>query len=510
VRGRVLSQRRISGYSRVGDWGPCLSHDDNRRHLGKKFQEKQRFTNFGPILEQITISGFRGVASLELELRSPVTALSGLNGTGKSTIAQLAACAYRPLGSDFGPRNYVRDYFPVSALDPQPFSDEARVVYDYAAATQATQQVTVSRASKEWSGYKRQPERLTHYVGLTSFLPKIEKRDFSVYGGARVELGASHPVQEQTRLALQKVLGLSYQEADFTRVILGKQAADLARVLRSGQRYSENHMGFGEGRMFYLVNLLESTPERSLFVIEEPETSLHGDAQSRLAEYFVEVADRRRHQIIVTTHSSAILDRLARESVVYLRREPGGAVSATTGLSTYQVDSYLHVHHKNDATICVEDDFAQALVTEVLRAADPDLLAGISFLTVGSHDNLRKTVPILRSAGLRALAVTDSDCDDAGENYVMSMPGTVAPEKEVFDDEDVRMFFGAEPYRLDTEPHTASQPDHHRWVGTIANALALPDAVITTEACRVFVATRPEGYFDALVHFIRSTLADHS
>jgi len=448
------------------------------------------------------------VASLELDIRSPVTALSGLNGTGKSTIAQLAACAYRPLGTDFGPRNYVRDYFPVSALDPQPFSDEARVIYDYAAATQATQQVTVSRASKEWSGYKRQPERLTHYVGLTSFLPKIEKRDFSVYGGARVELGASHPVQDQTRLALQRVLGLSYQEADFTRVILGKQEADLARVLRGGQRYSENHMGFGEGRMFYLVNLLESAPQGSLFVIEEPETSLHGDAQTRLAEYFVEVANRRKHQVILTTHSSAVLDRLARESVVYLRREPDGTVSATTGLSTYQVDSYLHEHHKNDATICVEDDFAQALLTEVLRAADKDLLVGASFLKLGSHDTLRKAVPILRSANLRALAVTDSDCADEGKDYVMSLPGTLPPEKEVFNDPLVRAYFADEPYRLEIEPLTASETDHHRWAKAIATALSLDPAVVIAEACRVFVATRSSGYFDALTAFVRTTLAD--
>lgn len=75
-----------------------------------------------------------------------------------------------------------------------------------------------------------------------------------------------------------------------------------------------------------MVNTLETAPPKSLVIFEEPETSLHGDAQVRLAQYFVEVALRRGHQIIITTHSSAILGQLGRDSVVYLRRTPLGVV----------------------------------------------------------------------------------------------------------------------------------------------------------------------------------------
>jgi len=485
-----------------------VSFDDTRRRLAKRFKPQARYANFGPILERVEVSGFRGVPDLDMTIESPVIALSGLNGTGKSTVAQLLVCAYRGDRS-IAPRHYVKDYFPVSVLDPRPFTDDARVVFQYATDIPgASQQVTVSRAAVEWSGYKRQPERTSFYVGMTTFLPKVERRDFSVYGGARLTLGSSSPVSDQARRAMQTIIGVPYEEADFTRVMFVGRELDLAMVTRGGQRYSENHMGFGEGRMFYLVNLLESAPSASLFVIEEPETSLHGDAQVRLAQYLVEVAYRRKHQIVMTTHSAAILDQLSRESVVYLRREPSGEVSATVGLSTYQVDSYLHNHARSAATFCVEDGFAEVLVVEMLRHCAPDLLAGLSFLHSGDPASLKAAVGILAGAGLRVVGVTDTDMQDDGRDGVMSLPGSSAPEVEVFESQAVRDLFAAEPYRIDVAQTLASAADHHSYPDAIAAVVSSPPESISTEACRAFIQSVPTTEFDEVITFIRSTFAD--
>jgi predicted ATPase len=486
-----------------------MSFDDTRKSLAAKFRAETRFANFGPVLERVNVSGFRGISDLELPIESPVVAISGLNGTGKSTVAQLLVCAYRG-DPAIAPRHYVKDYFPVSVLDPQPFTDGARVMYEYATEIPgASQQVTVSRAAVEWSGYKRQPRRRCYYVGVTSFLPKVEKRDFTVYGsGAAATMDHLNPVADGTRVALASILGMAYDEAGFARVSRWGRSLDLAMVTRSTQTYSENHMGFGEGRMFYLVNLLESAPERSLFVIEEPETALHGDAQVRLAKYFVDVANRRRHQIVMTTHSSSILGQLSRSSVAYLRREPGGDVSATIGLSTYQVDSYLHEHGKAGAAICVEDDFAQILVTEVLRAKAPDLLSGVNFMPVGDRKAVASAVSLFTRMGLRSVGITDSDMTDVGANGVLSLPGYYAPELEVFQAQAVRDHFAAVPYSIDVAERLATVNDHHQFVRSVATALTVPEDSIATEACRAFVLGAAAGYFDDVVEFVRIALSD--
>ena len=69
-------------------------------------------------------------------------------------------------------------------------------------------------------------------------------------------------------------------------------------------------MGFGEGRILYTVDKLENSPQKSLFIIEEPETSLRESAQHKFAKYLLEVCIRKQHQIILSTHSSVIIDAL--------------------------------------------------------------------------------------------------------------------------------------------------------------------------------------------------------
>lgn len=479
--------------------------------MSKKFSGSSRFANFGPALQSMEVYGFRGIKELELTFDSPIIALSGLNGTGKSTIAQLAVCGYRALPAGSLRRFYVRSFFPVSAADPEPFAQDARVVYSYCSGeSTGPQQVTVSRAAVEWSGYKRQPQRECHYIGAAQFIPKVERQDFSVYGGSLLELGQTRNMSADTAKHIKNILGLAYENLSFTEVTHHKRSAELAMATRNGQSYSENHMGFGEGRVVYMVNAMETAPKQSLFVLEEPETSLHGDAQRGLAQYLVDVALRQGHQVIMTTHSRAILEELGRESVIYLRRNPDGSLSATPGLSSYQIDSYLAGQRKSQSgiTICVEDNFARHLIIEILRRCDTDLLAGCTVLPVGSDQDVLRAVSLLRDAGLRVAGLVDGDVKLSGDEFVMSLPGTRAPEIEVFSDPAVRSHFADEPYKIVTEGILASTADHHGYAAAIASCLMLDESFVATEACRAYASARSPADFASIDTFLRSKLGD--
>ncbi|MEZ0384000.1 AAA family ATPase [Mycobacterium sp. pW045] len=90
-----------------------MSHDDNVRKLAGKFRLDNRYTNFGPVVQSLEIRGFRGISELTLEFQSPITALSGLNGTGKSTIAQLTSCGYRKAVTAALQRYYIKGFLSV-------------------------------------------------------------------------------------------------------------------------------------------------------------------------------------------------------------------------------------------------------------------------------------------------------------------------------------------------------------------------------------------------------------
>lgn len=449
------------------------------------------------------------MADLSLAFDSPITAFSGMNGTGKSTIAQLLTCGYRKAVTAALPRYYVKDFFPVSAADPEPFTSDAQVVYAYCVEKGAEpQRVTVSRKLREWSGYKRQPERSCYYIGFTQFIPKVERRDLSIYGGHALEIGNSRPLSADAAENVAAILALPYDGLDFTEVRHSSRSAELAMATRNGRRYSENHMGFGEGRVVYMVNTMESAPAQSLFVLEEPETSLHGDAQRRLARYLVEVSSRRGHQIVITTHSSAILSELGRDSVVYLQRQPDGTIKAAMGLSTYQIDSYLHsAADKNKAVICVEDDFARHLTIEIMRHCNSYLLSGSSVLPIGSAQDIPSAVDVLRSAGLRAVGVRDGDMPSAG-TYVNSLPGSEPPEKVVFNDQAVREHFALEPYSVSLPELLSGVSDHHDYLKVVATRLMLDETYVAIEACRVYASNRGQGEFSSMLGFLQEHLED--
>jgi predicted ATPase len=484
-----------------------MSHDDNLRHLRNKFKQSSRYANFGSLIESVQVSGFRGIDSLRLEVTSPILAISGLNGTGKTSLVQLLAAAYRAPSSGWPPRSYVVSWFPVSVVDPRPFTDEAQVRYEYSEAD-GTQRLTVTRVVDKWSGYKRQPQRAVHYIGISYFLPKIEKRDFSVYGGARLQMGRSRSITDIARDRLSFVMGLDYEEASFAEVSVPGKTGELAMVKRGPQRYSENNMGFGEARMFYVISTMEEAAKKSLFVLEEPETSLHGEAQRRFAQYLVDVVDRRGHQVVMTTHSRAIMSELGRESVVLLRRESTGILTATPGLSTYQIDSYLNSGAGNVATICVEDGFAETMVREMLRHCEPDLLSGLGFVNAGDVASLAPAVQLLASAGRRVVGISDTEQTHAGAGNVFALPGEQVPEKVVFRNTSVKSYF-AETYGIQVDDVLAGIPDHHDYARTLAKAANTSASFVEMEACRVWAQTAVPGHFDEVMSFIRSVVLDN-
>lgn len=81
-------------------------------------------------LSGMTVSGFRGVQECHVEFNSPVTAISGINGSGKSIFLHLAACSYDDPGTS--KRNSVSSYFPVIPNVDEPINSEAEVEFFYA------------------------------------------------------------------------------------------------------------------------------------------------------------------------------------------------------------------------------------------------------------------------------------------------------------------------------------------------------------------------------------------
>jgi predicted ATPase len=475
--------------------------------LQSKYSEKNRYSNFGPCLRKIHIHGFRGVSSLDFEIDFPITAVTGLNGAGKSTIGQLAICAYKKPSTSFDyKRQYIKDFFPVSPADPKPISDEAKVIYCYETNDYKKQQeVTLSRKQSAWSDYKRQPERHCYYVGFTVYIPKVERRDLSVYGGSTLQFTEKRDIDNEVIKKMARIIGHKYDDVTFQGVSHKGKESEVGIASRLGYSYSENNMGFGEGRILYIVDKLETSPVQSLFILEEPETSLHESAQHEFAKYLLDVCNRRQHQIILSTHSSVIINALPPEARKLIIRDESG-VDIRNKISSHQVRSILSDGHIRQLDICVEDIFAKLLLKEIIRIKKKELLKVVAIHDIGDKDAVREAVNVLKKTGKKAIAVRDADVGSAAQDSMYSFPGNKPPEKEVFNNANVKALL-KDKYGLDFDwvLQKNNVTDHHKFAKYYANEVETEEAIIRIVAIERYISDI-DSEFDELISDIEKEI----
>ncbi len=474
--------------------------------LANQFLPQHRYANFGAVMRSFRLCGFRGISDLTVQCAYPITAISGLNGAGKSTIGQLAVCAYKkPSTAINHNRYYVAEFFPSSVADPTPFDPAAKVIYSYETNQLKTpQEVTVSRVQSEWSGYKRQPERYCYYVGFTVYIPKVERRDLSIYKSKGLELRQVRSITNEVRDKVSTILGQQYDDIHFQSVGHGKRESELGIATKYNTQYSENHMGFGEGRILYIITLMEEAPEQSLFVLEEPETSLHEEAQHRFARYLVDVCVRRHHQIILSTHSSVILEALPPQSRKLLVRDSDG-VDVYDGISATRARAILSGGAERGLSVCVEDDFGKLLLSEILRVQDPMLLKAVNIVPIGSKEAVLNGVRLLRRMNHKAIGVRDGDSSENIAEKVFKLPGSSAPEREVFLNSAAQSsLFNRYGLNVGELLQVNGTDEHHNWPELIADAVEENVAVTNKFAVEGYVKSLPDSDRQHIVAQVRS------
>jgi hypothetical protein len=107
---------------------------------------------------------------------------------------------------------------------------------------------------------------------------------------------------------------------------------------------------------------------------------------------------------------------------------------------------------------------------------------------------------------LRKSRLCDGDVDILDE-YIERLPGDVPPELVVFSDSAVVSHF-SERYDIKITDLLSGVGDHHSYAKTIANKLTLTDDYVSTDACRIYAASRDKAEFDQIKKFLNSTLSD--
>lgn len=476
---------------------------DPRNVLQSKFAEADRYANFGDLIVNMRVRGFRCHTDTIVQIESPITAFSGLNGTGKSTLIQLAATAYKD--PDASQSFTIRDFMVRSALDQHPYSPGASVRFDYWTDRRRTKPATLSRNihDNRWNGYRYRPTGKVFFAGIGLYLPKVESRDFLVRYARSFRVLDAANVSSELKDWTCRILGHSYDAVVTNEV--GHSASfpgtKVISVVRHGHSYSETHMGFGEGRAQFMIHALEALPDKSLVLLEEPETSLHPGAQHEFGKYLVDASIRKGHQILLTTHSEYLLRSLHSASRIYLHLDAGN-LRQIQGLTASQATSLMTDGRDKALNILVEDDCAKAIVTEMVRRYDVDFLRTIGVSSAGDYNSIRTTMRCLQESGIQVAAVLDGDQNATPRHNIFTLPGSQAPEKELFLNPNVTAHI-LEKYDIIWADYHAGRGlqnvDHHEWLRGLAVHISLDEQSLTRELARAYAETQDCASFTRLL-----------
>lgn len=356
----------------------------------------------------------------------------------KTTLLQLCSSAYV---KEKGGRVYKIGEWVRSALqDETPAVDAGSSVSFSFWDDSPTLPIHYQKERTRW-GYPRRnnPQRNVEFIGIATFAPRIERKDRLHVFQTQIQVKGRTAFSDVLLKSISAVLGTPYLAGAMTTVgpVRGDWEDILPQITKGDAIYAEPHMGAGEQKVIRLIQALEEIPKRSLILLEEPEITLHPDAQRGLAWYLMSLARRNGHQIVVATHSADLFETLPREARILLLRHKDGVEAIPRPPRLLIARELAGATRLNKDVILVEDTVARSFMLEVLRQHDKHLLDNCSIIPVGNTDDVYRLTQKFRAEGLRPIGVRDPDIGGDIAAGILSLPGDLAPESLLLEEANI-------------------------------------------------------------------------
>ncbi len=239
-------------------------------------------------------------------------------------------------------------------------------------------------------------------------------KDSYEYYGERIT-GDNRTLNAKEVEWISRILGRDYESISLTRHKFYNCDGFTARMkITAGIKYTEAFAGSGEFAAIMLVAKVMAVPENSLVLLDEPEVSLHPGAQERLMEFLTIQAKQKKLQVVISTHSPAIIRYLPPDAIKVLGLPEASSRVKLLAQESRPELAFLTLGEPlpDKKSIIVEDPLAAALVTTALRRCAPDLLELVDIRVVpGGAGTIFSTVmPILAAQDRKdTLCLLDGD-----------------------------------------------------------------------------------------------------
>lgn len=323
----------------------------------------------GYILKSVFFKELKGLKEIQIDFSNTLTAIMGVNGSGKTTVIHALACAYQPTEGGHGENHRFSDFF-IPNTDALWMGSEFHIVNERI-DNKKKSTILPSRSYKKtfdrWTPrYADRPKRNVYYIGIDTCLPEIERQTSQTrisYSSTIKDDKISKKIIDESAYILNKeyemLMDNIFQKKHLTGV-----------ALRSGLRYSSLSMGTGEQRTIKILDCVLNAEPNSLILIDEIDLLLHTSSLKRLVLRLDALAKDRHLQIVFTTHSIEMLELTQYVKIQYIDYvyQSGGVIKPIV-YNSISSDLIFNLTGRPDRpiTIYVEDEFAKSVVKKILR-----------------------------------------------------------------------------------------------------------------------------------------------
>lgn len=371
-------------------------------------------------LVSFSFSEIPGIKDGVLQFRSPITAICGINGTGKSSLLRAiwVTLNHREIEEHPEIKERLKSFSAELALHIQ------------------DQPVTVKLNEHE------QPPAIkvvhidpsTRVGQLQRLVCMINELDELIESHAPIVLEES-----EIRL-LNAVLNKSYEAASIYEVDDYEEAAPFpfVAVSESGVAYDLRTMSLGEISVFNVFWALHRAEKNSIVLLEEPETFLSPVSQGAFLDYLAAVCVRKQLTLVMTTHSPQMFSRLTVDQVQFAYRTFDGAALANDSDFSAMREA-VGIKPFVDRILLFEDRAARELTLNILRKRDHKTLLRSELISLNGHGDITKTCQVLpQVTAFRIVGIYDGDAYtkvmELNPNWPLSfLPGD-EPVEEMFKD----------------------------------------------------------------------------
>lgn len=358
---------------------------------------------------------------IALPIDKGLYAITGQNGSGKSTVVTCAATVFFNIP--------MKDYFGLT-------DDDAFIAF----RLEDTERQWIKEDGKWRKKHKGRMNIKGFYEGSIIFGNRFKNTDFALLK-LLDKISDTNLVQSDE--FIRKNLGyiLHNDEGFYEKLFHTYKEklredfdfrGELYYYQKGNKRVSQFHMSTGENLLISILGALHHRNSQRgplnkpcVIFLDEIELALHPSSLKRLISFLTEMSNKYNYAIYFSTHSIELISNIKPSNIFFLERHADDSIEVLNPCYPAYATRILYDHQGYDQIILVEDDLAKMIVRSIIY--ENRLLGNklVHVLPCGGYSNVIELAHEVVSSNLvgktsSIMMILDGDVKSEAQSYITS------------------------------------------------------------------------------------------